>query len=84
MMWCAVKNAHHQSGALCTYLSSRSGKYFLTMHWHIFGEISLLDIGRSYDSWSGVGEGKVPDSQGRSGLPCEFNADLWLPIPNET
>ena len=23
-------------------------------------------------------------SQGRSGLPCEFDADLWWPIPNQT
>ena len=23
-------------------------------------------------------------SQGRSGLPCEFDADLWRPIPNQT
>ena len=25
-----------------------------------------------------------PFSQGRSGLPCEFDADLWWPIPNQT
>ena len=23
-------------------------------------------------------------SQGRSGLPCEFDADFWQPIPNQT
>ena len=23
-------------------------------------------------------------SQGRSGLPCEFDADLWRPIQNQT
>ena len=23
-------------------------------------------------------------SQGRSGLPCEFDADLWWPMPNQT
>ena len=36
------------------------------------------------DFMMSLSDDKQADSQGRSGLPCEFDADLWWPIPNQT
>ena len=39
-------NDHLQLGALCCFGLVGQGNIFLIMHWHIFGETSMLDIGR--------------------------------------
>ena len=45
------------------FLSSEPGKTYLFKFCtdSIFGETSMLDIGRGYDGWVGWGEGMVPE-----------------------
>ena len=43
-----MKIAHPKLGALCCFCLVGQGNTFLIMLWHIFGETSMLDIGRRY------------------------------------